>query len=46
MSKFPYDIFDDIRYKKKENYTYLNFKARLKIYTEEKFNFKVYGFDI
>ena len=41
-----YDIFDDIRYKKKENYTYLHFKARLKIYTEEKFNFKVYGFDI
>ena len=41
-----YDIFDDIRYRKRENYTYLHFKARLKIYTEEKFNFKVYEFDI
>ena len=41
-----YDVSDDMKYKKKENYTYLHFKARLKIYTEEKFNFKVHEFDI
>ena len=41
-----YDISDDMKHRNKENYTYLHFKERLKIYTEEKFNFKVYEFDL
>jgi superfamily II DNA or RNA helicase len=41
-----WDISDDIKHRNRENYTYLHFKERLKIYTEEKFNFKVYEIDL
>lgn len=37
-----YDIADDLRYKKHENYTIKHFYDRIKIYAEEKFEFKLY----
>jgi len=37
-----YDIADDIRYKKHINFTLKHFIERTKIYTEEKFKFKIY----
>jgi superfamily II DNA or RNA helicase len=37
-----YDIADDLRYKKHMNYTLRHFIERVKIYTEEKFPFKIY----
>jgi len=36
-----YDISDDLRYKNHQNYTLLHFKERIKIYNEEKFNYKL-----
>ncbi|MGE5862462.1 MAG: DEAD/DEAH box helicase family protein [Nitrososphaerales archaeon] len=36
-----YDIADDLSYKKHVNYTLNHFKERLKIYSDEKFNFKI-----
>lgn len=41
-----YDLVDDIKHKNKENYTLKHFKERLKIYVEEKFKFKIYGYDL
>ena len=41
-----YDIADDLRYKKHQNYTILHFKERIKIYSEEKFNFKLINVDL
>ncbi len=41
-----YDIADDLRYKKHVNYTMLHFKERVKIYSEEKFNFKIINVDL
>jgi superfamily II DNA or RNA helicase len=38
-----YDIADDLRYKKHMNYTLRHFVERVKIYTEEKFPFKMYN---
>ena len=37
-----YDIADDIRHKKHVNFTLKHFVERTKIYTEEKFKFKLY----
>lgn len=37
-----YDIADDLTWKSKRNYTLLHFVERIKIYIEEKFNYKVY----
>jgi superfamily II DNA or RNA helicase len=41
-----FDIADDMRYKKHENYTLKHFAERLKVYTEEKFNFKIYKIEL
>ena len=41
-----YDIADDLRYKKHQNYTILHFQERIKIYNEEKFNYKIINVDI
>ena len=41
-----YDIADDMRYKKHENYTLKHFAERIKIYSEEKFAFKVYKIEL
>lgn len=41
-----FDIADDMRYKKHENYTLKHFAERIKIYTEEKFAFKVYKIEL
>ena len=37
-----YDIADDLRHKKHMNFTLKHFVERVKIYTEEKFPFKIY----
>lgn len=37
-----YDIADDLKYKKRENYTLKHFAERIKIYSEEQFEFKIY----
>lgn len=41
-----FDIADDMRYKKHENYTLKHFAERIRIYTEEKFAFKVYKIEL
>lgn len=41
-----FDIADDMRYKKHENYTLRHFAERIKIYGEEKFKFKVYKIEL
>lgn len=41
-----YDIADDLRYKKHTNYTLLHFYERLKIYDDEKFDYKIIKVDI
>lgn len=41
-----FDIADDMRYKKHENYTLKHFAERIKLYTEEKFSFKVYKIEL
>jgi superfamily II DNA or RNA helicase len=38
-----YDIADDLRHKKKMNFTLQHFVERVKIYNEEKFTFKLYN---
>lgn len=37
-----YDIADDLTWKSKKNYTILHFVERMKIYNEEKFEYKIY----
>jgi superfamily II DNA or RNA helicase len=37
-----FDIADDLSWKTKKNYTLLHFMERVKIYNEEKFNYKIY----
>ena len=37
-----YDIADDMKYKKKTNYTLNHFTERIRIYSEERFKFKIY----
>jgi superfamily II DNA or RNA helicase len=38
-----YDIADDLRHKKHMNFTLRHFVERVKIYTDEKFTFKIYN---
>ena len=37
-----YDIADDMSWKSKKNFTLLHFLERIKIYNEEKFDYKIY----
>lgn len=37
-----YDIADDLSHKSKQNYTIQHFKERVKIYSEERFPYKIY----
>jgi superfamily II DNA or RNA helicase len=37
-----FDIADDLSWKTKKNYTLLHFMERIKVYNEEKFNYKIY----
>lgn len=37
-----YDIADDMTWKQKKNFTLLHFMERIKIYNEEKFQYKIY----
>ena len=41
-----FDIADDLRHKKRENYTLKHFAERIKIYSEEKFVFKIYKIEL
>lgn len=41
-----FDIADDLRYKKHENYTLKHFSERIKIYGEEQFDFKIYKVEL
>lgn len=41
-----FDIADDIRYRKRENFTLKHFTERIKIYSEEKFVFKIYKVEL
>jgi superfamily II DNA or RNA helicase len=41
-----YDIADDMRHKKRENYTLKHFAERINIYNEEKFKFKIYKIEL
>jgi superfamily II DNA or RNA helicase len=38
-----YDISDDISWKSRKNHTLLHFAERIKIYNEEKFDYKIYN---
>jgi len=38
-----YDIADDLSWKSKKNHTMLHFIERIKIYAEEKFEYKIYN---
>jgi superfamily II DNA or RNA helicase len=41
-----YDLADDLRYKKHQNYTITHFQERIKIYNEEKFDYKIINVDL
>jgi superfamily II DNA or RNA helicase len=41
-----YDIADDLKHKNHTNYTLKHFDERIKIYMEEKFNFKIYKIEL
>jgi len=41
-----YDIADDLRYKKHDNFTLSHFLERIKLYGEESFTFKIYKIDL
>jgi superfamily II DNA or RNA helicase len=41
-----YDIADDLRHKKRDNFTLKHFAERIKIYSEEKFTFKIYKIEL
>ena len=41
-----YDIVDDLQWKSKENFALRHFKERVKIYSEEGFEFRLYNIDI
>jgi superfamily II DNA or RNA helicase len=41
-----FDIADDMRYKKHENYTLKHFAERIKVYTEEQFSYKIYKIEM
>lgn len=41
-----YDIVDDLSWKSKKNYTLLHFIERVKMYDDEKFEYKLYSVDL
>ncbi|CAB4170686.1 SSL2 DNA or RNA helicases of superfamily II [uncultured Caudovirales phage] len=41
-----FDIADDLRHKKHDNFTLKHFAERIKIYSEEKFKFKIYKIEL
>jgi len=41
-----FDIADDLRYKKHENFTLRHFRDRVKIYNEERFEYKLYNIEL
>ena len=41
-----YDIVDDLSWKSKENFAVRHFKERVKIYSEQGFDFRIYNIDI
>jgi superfamily II DNA or RNA helicase len=41
-----YDISDDITYKSRKNFTLDHFMERMKIYNEEKFEYKIYTINL
>ena len=41
-----YDLVDDLQWKNKENFAVRHFKERVKIYSAEGFDFKIYNVDI
>ena len=41
-----YDIADDLTWKNRKNFTILHFMERVKIYNEEKFNYKIFNVSI
>lgn len=41
-----YDIVDDLQWKNKQNFAVKHFMERVKIYTEEGFDFKIYNVDV
>ena len=41
-----FDIADDLKWKKHENFTIKHFQERLRIYSEEKFKFKIYKIEL
>ena len=41
-----YDIVDDLTWKSKENFAVRHFKERVKIYSEQGFDFRIYNIDI
>ena len=41
-----FDIADDMRWKSRENYTLKHFAERIRIYSEEKFKFKIYKIEL
>jgi superfamily II DNA or RNA helicase len=46
ISTTLYDIADDFSIKNKRNHTITHFVERVKIYNEEKFNYKIYNVDL
>jgi hypothetical protein len=41
-----YDIADDLRHKKHENFTLKHFVERIRIYSDERFEFKIYKIEL
>jgi len=41
-----YDLVDDISWKSKKNYTLLHFLERVKMYDDEKFDYKIYNVEL
>lgn len=41
-----YDLVDDLQWKSKENFAVRHFKERVKIYSDQGFEFKIYNIDI
>ena len=41
-----YDIVDNLQWKQKENFAVKHFKERVKIYSDEEFDFRIYNVDI
>lgn len=41
-----YDIADDLSWKSRDNYTLMHFRERVKMYTQEKFEYKIYTVDM